>query len=90
MLSAIEAPAQQGTSLIYGASFLSEINARAIRRCSQQKYLTPIPGGGDPEVIRLDIVPSIRMQKEPLISTAAFRTAGARHFGLSSRGQTIF
>lgn len=88
MLPAIEASAQQWTSLIYGAPLGSEVHTRAFRRCSQQKHLAPITAGGNPELVRLDLVALFGMQKESLITAAALSATRARHFGLLRNSQT--
>ena len=90
MLPAIEAPAQQRTPLIYSASLGSEVHACAVRRSSQQKHLTSVPAGNRPELVRRNLVPLFRMQKQSLIAATALRAPSARHFGLLRRRQTTF
>jgi hypothetical protein len=82
VLPAIEAPAQQGPPLINCASRRPQIHTRATRGCGQQKNGVACLVSGNLMPVRFDIVPLLRMEKEPLVTSAAFCTVAARYIGL--------
>jgi len=89
VLPAIETPAEEGATIIDGASRSAEIHALTVPLGGEQKHRIPRRLIADNVMpVRLDFVALFRMEKKTLIATTTLSAPVAGHVSLSVWGQT--